>query len=447
MQYPAATLSFQKGKYYSVVTIPEPLREYFKGRKQLKRSTGTSDRKLAEQTLHNKASEIYRLLDEANKTNSPIYVALNSYIEAIGTSDILNLFSKNLDDPLVIEDIIFQLHPDAQSRMYGGDDHDARFDAQSRIKAASDEIDRLNNPKLAQIEQSMEKKFSEAAAEYLDSKSWGRKKTKKSAQRAWLDFIKMMGDLPISGITKPVGYKYAKKLAETLANKTIKDRISYVSQVLTFNEKEGLVDINPLKGLELNEYGKKTEHYKSFTTDQLHELFKQDLPKDVRLLLSILVTTGMRLDEAALLTSDDMKIDGVIPFFDLTASDKVIKNIGSARQVPITPQIFNELGTTTGRLFPRFKVDADGKAQSGASDACMIFIRKVTKDRKLVVHSLRGTFKDKLRDAGVQKEINDFITGHGSGDVAGSYGSGPSLKVRYEALCKVDHPWLERKAP
>jgi integrase len=155
----------------------------------------------------------------------------------------------------------------------------------------------------------------------------------------------------------------------------------------------------------------------------------------------------MRIDEAALLTSDDMKNDGVIPFFDLTASDKVIKNIGSARQVPIIPHIFNELGTASGRLFPRFKVDADGKAQSAASKACMTFIRKVTTDPKVVVHSLRATLKDRLRDAGVQKEINDFITGHGSGDVAGSYGSGSSLKVRYEALCKVDHPWLERKAP
>jgi|GEM_PF-6501236 len=43
MHYPATTLSFQKGKYYVVVTIPAELKEYFKGRKQLKRSTGTSD--------------------------------------------------------------------------------------------------------------------------------------------------------------------------------------------------------------------------------------------------------------------------------------------------------------------------------------------------------------------------------------------------------------------
>ena len=37
-------------------------------------------------------------------------------------------------------------------------------------------------------------------------------------------------------------------------------------------------------------------------------------------------------------------------------------------------------------------------------------------------------------DAGVSKEVNDFITGHASGDVAGQYGSGPSLRVRKVAM-------------
>jgi hypothetical protein len=164
----------------------------------------------------------------------------------------LNLSTKNLADPLVVEDILFQLHQDAQNKMYSGDDHDAKHQAQLRIEAAYYDVNRLNDSKLAQIEKPKEKKFSEAAEEYLVSNSWRRGKTKAAAQKAWSEFIEIMGDLPISGITKPVGYKYAKKLAETLANETIRNRINYVSQVLTLNEKEGLIDINPLKGIELN---------------------------------------------------------------------------------------------------------------------------------------------------------------------------------------------------
>jgi hypothetical protein len=88
-------------------------------------------------------------------------------------------------------------------------------------------------------------------------------------------------------------------------------------------------------------------------------------------------------------------------------------------------------------------MDKDGKAQGPASKACMHYIRKVTDDPRVVLHSLRGTLKDMLRDVSVSKEINDFITGHGSGDIAGSYGSGPSLKIRYDVLCLIDHYWLK----
>ena len=92
------------------------------------------------------------------------------------------------------------------------------------------------------------------------------------------------------------------------------------------------------------------------------------------------------------------------------------------------------VGMGEGQMFPQFKRNADGKAQGPASKALMAQIRKITDDKSKVVHSLRGNFKDMLRDAEVAKEVNDFITGHGSGDVAGSYGSGPSLAKRREAI-------------
>ena len=77
----------------------------------------------------------------------------------------------------------------------------------------------------------------------------------------------------------------------------------------------------------------------------------------------------------------------------------------------------------------------------------MKIIRRVTDDDRKVVHSLRGTLKDLLRDAGVTKEVNDFITGHSQGDEAGKYGSGPSLETKYRAVNAVNHPWLSSVPP
>ena len=50
---------------------------------------------------------------------------------------------------------------------------------------------------------------------------------------------------------------------------------------------------------------------------------------------------------------------------------------------------------------------------------------KLTDDPTLTLHSTRHSYKDLNRDAGVSKEIQDFITGHAQGDVASSYGQGP----------------------
>ncbi len=61
--YPATSLAKNKGKYYVLLTIPVELREYFNGRKQLKRSTGTSDLGDAKRRQHKITSELYAQLE------------------------------------------------------------------------------------------------------------------------------------------------------------------------------------------------------------------------------------------------------------------------------------------------------------------------------------------------------------------------------------------------
>ena len=61
--YPATSLAMNKGKYYVLLTIPPDLRQHFNGRKQLKRSTGTSDLPDAKRKQHNISTELYAELD------------------------------------------------------------------------------------------------------------------------------------------------------------------------------------------------------------------------------------------------------------------------------------------------------------------------------------------------------------------------------------------------
>ena len=87
--------------------------------------------------------------------------------------------------------------------------------------------------------------------------------------------------------------------------------------------------------------------------------------------LKILASTGMRLDEVALLTFDDLKVDEDtgIRFFDLTDDVKLLKNdAASRRQVPVPDQLV--LPSGQGRLFD-YPKDIDGKSQNAASEALM----------------------------------------------------------------------------
>ena len=136
-----------------------------------------------------------------------------------------------------------------------------------------------------------------------------------------------------------------------------------------------------------------------------------------RLLLSILISKGMRLDEVALMTWERVrKYKGFLCFCLMNdTGDERFKHRGSMRFMPL-PEIIKPMliKRGQGRVFT-CRVDRDGKSQAAASDAVIPLIRMITTDDRTVAHSLRGNFKDELRELEVSKELNDFLTGHARG--------------------------------
>lgn len=447
VQNPPSSLNFlkAKGKWYVYVTIPPELRSAFKDQTQLRRSTGTSDKAIAKTRQHGLAAEIYAEFDKARTELNPVRDALEALSDALGAGK-PTYFPEAYSDPEALAAMLDEargLVAAVRYRPTYGDQEELAYREHDLARA---------EPLLERLEAELEvaagttpssEKLSELAKEFLSVHPFTKAKTKDATKRAIEHFIEFSGDLIVSKIAKKHAYDFASGQAATMAEKTIGNRLTFVSQCLTYAERKGRIAANPFKGLTLSGYGRKKESYTPLDRTQLEALFKLTMPDEDRKLLSILIATGMRLDEAALLTWEDVKDEAGIPYFDLTGKDKKLKNIGSARKVPIVPELLRVLGTRgTGRLFS-YRKDKDGKAQVAASKALMRHIKKVRgTDTSKVVHSLRGSLKDMLRDEGVFKETNDFLTGHGSGDVAGGYGVGPSLKARYDALCKVKHPWL-----
>ena len=303
---------------------------------------------------------------------------------------------------------------------------------------------------------------------YLAENKWNRERTKSGAATALERFTNFHGgDTDINDFNPKHAYEFAQWMEDELksANRSIQSSISYVKGMFSWaiTQKDYTITEEPWGTLaKIGSYGKEEEGYQPFTKDQLTQLFnlihkadKGRMNPREHLLLSILITTGCRLDEAALLCWDNIQQheDGW-HYFDLTTA--IVKNAGSQRLLPIPDclwPLFPARGqqvTVDGiivspddRLFD-YSVDADGKAARAASQACGRQLKKIERQPKQVTHSLRGTLKDFLRDVGVSKELNNYITGHGQGDVGGDrYGKGHSIAIRYEALNKVEHPWIQ----
>jgi integrase len=213
---------------------------------------------------------------------------------------------------------------------------------------------------------------------------------------------------------------------------------------------------NPFFGVGTEGYGAKKRSYEALSEEQLHHLFSLDMPEDHRLLLSILITTGMRLDEVALLEWSQYKKDrNGLRYFDLSLGAIVKNDKFSARTVAI-PDCLTLPPASQGRLF-NFPVNADGKSSKWASkelnETYFHVIRMNKEDDRKVVHSLRHNLTgmmQNLTDPPAPDNHMDWITGHSmEGDKTASerkrtYASDVDVKVKYDIVNRIKHPWLER---
>lgn len=432
--YPATSLALNKGKYYVLLTIPPELREFFNGRKQLKRSTGTRDPQDAKRRQHKISADLYALLDASKPDLRDV---ISDLLGWIGDADEV----QRLDDNGDLEGLI-QYHKHIEHGE--GAEDDALIDLINENGAKALQVYRDWKALASRGSVSSGDVFlSVASEEYLATNPYGPAKTMRDCELSLSQFQTYTGDIALAEVTAVLVHQYAEQVGLTKSRETVAKKVGYVRRMFDHAVRKGWLQSNVFLAVKLDQkIGKERESYEPFTSDELGKLFGQDMQPHLRSLPSILITTGMRLDEAALLDWENVKKDTAqdVLYFELTNS--IVKNKGSKRRVPVHSSLpWIETGKT-GEMFPQFTRDKDGKAQASASKALMPLIRSITGEKKKVVHSLRGNFKDMLRDAGVSKEVNDFITGHGSGDVAGNYGSGPSLKVRKEAVERVSFDFV-----
>lgn len=485
--------------WHVIITKPEALRE---GKKniQIRRSTGTTDLRLARTVQSKITEEIYAEWDRLLQRNSfAELLEQNGFHDKVSNKGVeefikdwgkveaaINVWYKLVKErgePHPVIDEIFG-HLDYQEALEfrraitpEENPYPTRMKAE-QAAALRDYIQALDGepiypaafpaPTLSEITNHTGcTTILGYLPDYMGDRKWNttRKKTKAETKTKIEQCAKIVGDLPLDQILSSHGFKIASELeAEGKSNSTIKAYVNALSVMLT-HASQHLIDTrsqpfrpyivaNPLKGISLKDYGTAKRSWEPLTEAQLFALFKQPMPNQDRLLLSILITTGMRLDEAALLTKNQLKTDRHgIRYFDLSAG-AIIKNDKFAARTVALPDCLILPKLNEGYLFD-FPRNSDGKASSMASKELnqKYFhpIRATDTDDRKVVHSLRHNlsgFLLNLTDPSPSTEHMNWITGHGmQGGITESerqrtYGQDPDVKIKYDIVNRIKHPWL-----
>ena len=296
--------------------------------------------------------------------------------------------------------------------------------------------------------------LSSKKEEWLDyiNKTQEKADTRRKLERGLNRFIRLVGDLVITDVRTHHLFTYLENIVDedAKANKntpksSLKNEKWAISTYFNWLVRQGTITANPFKGEQVpSELGVDAKSWLPYTKDDLIVLFGLDMPEHHRLVMQIMLMTGMRPDEAASLTWDQFNNTNYgfryFALFDETATQEVnVKNEGSERYVPLHPQLVLP-PKGEGYLF-NFR-EAEGKRVTGMGQELRPLYEKATDNPRKRSHSFRRTLKIMLRDAGVSKEINDAITGHGSGDTSGSSYGGVSPEKRFEAINKLDFSFI-----
>ena len=161
-----------------------------------------------------------------------------------------------------------------------------------------------------------------------------------------------------------------------------------------------------------------------------------------RLLVALLSDTGMRLSEALGLVWSDIKLEHACPHVQLVPHPwRRLKTPSSKRLIPLVGASLDAVKTMHQQRSTQFLFNSYADETGCKGNSCSAALNKWLKKYipKAVVHSFRHSYRDRLRNAGVQTEMIDQLGGWSSQSVGQAYGDGFGLELIYrESLAALN---------
>jgi integrase len=288
--------------------------------------------------------------------------------------------------------------------------------------------------------------LSEALETYLSLKGAGRSMTFETGARRSIGYLLEVTECkPIDAYQRKDANALREYLKERgLAKESVARNLTNVRAVINFVLREsGLQPNTAFSGIYLGEDKVPKRRYVP-TTDELRKLqyLCQEYDDEPRWILGLISDTGLRLSEAIGLSKEDVCLSSAIPHISLIPRPwRRLKTACSERKIPLVGTSFwsaeRAYNDNEGELlFPRYCTGYRVFSNSASASLNKWLKRNINRD--LVVHSLRHSMRDRLRDLECPVDLIDQVGGWRRQNVGSLYGKGYSLHVVSKFLEKIE---------
>ena len=279
-----------------------------------------------------------------------------------------------------------------------------------------------------------------------------------SYQRIIQELIEITGKHYPAEVTVADARKYVNTIQSgALAIRTKQQRIGSISNLFGIAVRYGLLESNAFGDMKIKlPKNMKEQNYRPFTKAELQSIvgeLKTCRNQTRAMLAKTLLVTGARSSDISQLRHQDIKqTPAGIWYLDLVDEPDVqyphpLKGGASdERTTPLHPWLISQGFLTMvdtnsdGYVFG----DEDNSKLSSWFKRILIKL-DIYEERLTVLHSLRGTWIDLMREARLPQDVRRAITGHSSRDVQDrTYGQGLEQMpdVLHKEIIKIDLSWL-----
>ncbi|MFC6389906.1 integrase [Methylorubrum zatmanii] len=281
-----------------------------------------------------------------------------------------------------------------------------------------------------------------SAAELRDLSPDQRRKWANAKKRAVANFIAQVGDMELTRVTRNNALDFrdwwqGRVLDEEMDPDTANKDFGHLATMFRTVDRArrlGLESVFSEMRIKGGKNGQRVAFDPTFVQTKFLEAGALDgLNDEARLIVFLLIETGLRLSEACNLTTETIRLDAEVPHVMVRPDGRRMKTDQSEREIPLVGVSLMAAQASPGG-FPRYR---DKAASLSANVNKLLHGRGLLPVKGQTLYSFRHTFEDRLTAVEAPDKVAAALMGHKYHRPR--YGVGPSLKQKLEWLQRIAH--------